>query len=141
MYWTNRENYFLLPSTHALYFSSLIGWTRSCWIEVTMMDTFYLFLILGKNHSLLLLCTKGLPWWLRRWNVCLQYGRPGFDPWFGKMPWRRKWQSTPVLLPGKSHGQRSLVGYSTWGCKKSDTTERLHFTHDANWRIFKDAVY
>ena len=42
--------------------------------------------------------------------------------------WRRKWQSPPVLLPGKSHGQRSLVGYSLWGRKESDTTERLHFT-------------
>ena len=42
-------------------------------------------------------------------------------------PWRRKWQSPPVLLPGKSHGQRSLVGYSPWGRKESDTTERLHF--------------
>ena len=41
--------------------------------------------------------------------------------------WRRKWQSTPVLLPGKSHGQRSLVGYSSWGHKESDTTEQLHF--------------
>ena len=40
-----------------------------------------------------------------------------------EVPWRRKWQSTPVLLPGKSHGQRSLVGYSPWGCKESDTTE------------------
>ena len=45
----------------------------------------------------------------------------------GKIPWRRKWQSTPVLLPGKSHGQRSLVGYSLWGRKESDMTERLHF--------------
>ena len=49
------------------------------------------------------------------YNVCLQCGRPGFDPWVGKIHWRRKWQSTPVLLPGKSHGQRSLVGYSPWG--------------------------
>ena len=57
----------------------------------------------------------------------------GFDPWVGKIPWRRKWQSTPVLLPGKSHGQRSLVGYSPWGHKKLDTTERLHFHF--NWRI------
>ena len=56
--------------------------------------------------------SRGLPWWLRRWSVCLQCGRPGFNPWFGKILWRRKWQSTPVLLPGKSHGQRSLVGYS-----------------------------
>ena len=53
--------------------------------------------------------------------------RPGFDPWVGKMPWRRKWQPTPVLLPGKSHGWRSLVGYSPWGCKELDSTERLLF--------------
>ena len=41
--------------------------------------------------------------------------------------WRRKWQPTPVLLPGKSHGQRNLVGYSPWGCKELDMTERLSF--------------
>ena len=41
----------------------------------------------------------------------------------GKIPWRRKWQSTPVFLPGKSHGQRSLVVYSPWGHKESDMTE------------------
>ena len=45
--------------------------------------------------------------------------------WVGKIPWRRKWQPTPVLLPGKSHGWRSLVGYSPWGRKESDTTEQL----------------
>ena len=61
-------------------------------------------------------------------SICLQCGRPGFDLWVGKIPCRRKWQSTPVLLPGKSHGQRSLVGYSPWGRKESDTTEQLHFT-------------
>ena len=48
-----------------------------------------------------------------------------FDPWVGKIPWRRKWQPTPVFLPGESHGWRSLVGYSPWGRKESDTTERL----------------
>ena len=42
-----------------------------------------------------------------------------------KIPWRREWQPTPVFLPGESHGQRSLVGYSPWGRKESDTTERL----------------
>ena len=47
----------------------------------------------------------------------------GFDPWVGKIPWRRKWQPTPVFLPGESHGQRSLVGYSPWGPRESDTTE------------------
>ena len=41
----------------------------------------------------------------------------GFNPWVGKIPWRRKWQPTPVFLPGNSHGQRSLAGYSPWGHK------------------------
>ena len=68
-----------------------------------------------------------LPWWLRWLSICLQCGRPRFDPWVGKIPWRRKWQSTPVLLPGKSHGHRSLVGYSPCGRKESDTTEQLYF--------------
>ena len=54
-------------------------------------------------------------------------GGPGFDPWVGKIPWRRKWQPTPVLLPRKFHGWRSLVDYSPWGCKELDTTEQLHF--------------
>ena len=49
--------------------------------------------------------------------------RHEFDPSVWKNPWRRKWQPTPVFLPGKSQGQRSLVGYSAWGCKGSDTTE------------------
>ena len=50
-----------------------------------------------------------------------------FYPWVWKIPWRRKWQPTPVLLPGKSHGRRTLEGHSPWGCKELDTTERLHF--------------
>ena len=51
----------------------------------------------------------------------------GFDSWVGETPWRRKWQSTPALLPGKSHGRRSLIGYSPWGHKELDTTEQLHY--------------
>ena len=43
--------------------------------------------------------------------------------------WRSEWQSTPVLLPGESHGRRRLAGYSPWGQKESDTTERLTHTH------------
>ena len=42
----------------------------------------------------------------------------GFDRWVGKSHWRRKWQPTPIFLPGKFHGQRSLAGYSPWGCKR-----------------------
>ena len=49
----------------------------------------------------------------------------GFDAWVRKIPWSRKEQPTPVLLPGESQGQRNLVGYSSWGQKESDTTKRL----------------
>ena len=66
-------------------------------------------------------------WWLRGQSVFLKCGRPGFDPWVRKIPWSRKRQPILVLLPGKSHGWRSLVGYSPWGHKESDLTERLHF--------------
>ena len=69
---------------------------------------------------------QGLPWWLSRESIYLQCRRPGFNPWLRKIPWRRKWQHTPVLLPRKAHGWRSLLGYSPWGCKELDTTERLH---------------
>ena len=48
-------------------------------------------------------------------SLCQQCRRPYLDPWVGKIPWRRKRQPTPVLLPGKSDGQRSLIGYSPWG--------------------------
>ena len=48
-----------------------------------------------------------------------------FNPWIGKNPWRRKWQPTPEILPGKFHGQKSLVAYSPWGCKESETIKQL----------------
>ena len=47
-----------------------------------------------------------------------------FDSWVGKIPWQRAWQPTPVFLPGESHGQRSLAGYSPWGHKELDMTEQ-----------------
>ena len=57
---------------------------------------------------------------------CRRHRRCGFDPWVKKIPWRRKWQSTPVFLPGEPHGQRRLAGYSPKGHKKSDVTEHTH---------------
>ena len=54
------------------------------------------------------------------WNnlpQCRRRRRCGFDPWVRKIPWRRKWQPTPVFLPGESHGQRSLVGYTAYEVK------------------------
>jgi len=49
--------------------------------------------------------------------------RPWFDPWVGKIPWRRTWQPTPVFLPGESHAQRRLAGYSSLGRQELDITE------------------
>ena len=54
--------------------------------------------------------------------------RPRFDLWFRKISWRREWLPTPVVLPGKSHGQKTLVGYSPWGCKELDMNDHTH-TH------------
>ena len=59
---------------------------------------------------------------LKRWRL---------DPWFWKIPWRRKWQPTPVFLSNKSHGQRSLAGFSPWG-RRVNTTEWLSMQHGAN---------
>ena len=61
-------------------------------------------------------------------------------------PWRREWQPTPVFLPGEFHGRRSLVGYSPWGHKESDTTERLstsfqrRFREHFLWAAFKELI-
>ena len=63
------------------------------------------------------------------WKILKEMGIPGhlgFDPSVRKIPWRRRWQPTPVLLPKRSHGRRSLV---SMGRKESDTTERLHFLY------------
>ena len=57
---------------------------------------------------------------------CRRHKRLGFNPWVGKIPWSRKWQSTPAFLPVEFHGQRSLAGYRLWGCKELDMTEHTH---------------
>ena len=73
----------------------------------------------------LILLKYGLPRWLSCKEPtcqCRRHRRPEFDPWVGKIPWRKKWQPTPVFVPGESRSQRSLVGYSPWDCKESDMT-------------------
>ena len=77
---------------------------------------------------------EGASTWLPRWLSgkefacqCRRHRILGFSLWVGKIPWRRKWQCTPVSLPGKSRGQRSLVGYSPWGRKaQAWATEHAH---------------
>ena len=73
-------------------------------------------------------CDTGvLPRWLSdEKSAYRSCKRCGFNPWVRKIPWRRKWQPTPVFLPGKFHRQRSLVGYSPYCHKESDTTEDTH---------------
>ena len=66
------------------------------------------------------------PQWFRQERVCLQCGRPGFNPWVGKIPWRRKWQPTPEFLPGGSHGQRRLAGHGP--CIAKSWTRLSDFT-------------
>ena len=69
----------------------------------------------------------GFPGWLGGKDFtcqCRRHKRGWLHPWVGKTPWRRKWQTSPIFLPGKSHEQRSLAGYSPWGHKESDTTEQ-----------------
>ena len=62
---------------------------------------------------------------------CRRYKSCRFDPWVRKIPWRRPWRPTLVFLPGKSHGQRSLVGYGPWGCRVRHDSSDLAFTHKA----------
>ena len=86
---------------------------------------------------------KGLPWWLRWQRTCLQCRRPKFDHWVRKIPWRRAWQPTPVFLPGESHGQRSLTGYSPQ-CHSRTDWSNLAYMHALTTKfrfwIFHDLV-
>ena len=73
---------------------------------------------------------EGLPWWLRgKEFTCNADSARGFNPWVGKIPWRRKWQPVPVFLPGECYEKRSLVGYSPRGLTELDMTEAtVHMT-------------
>ena len=72
-----------------------------------------------------------LPRWLSCKESACQRRRLGLDPWVRKILLRKKWQPIPVFLPGKWHGQRSLVGYSPWGCKESYVTKHTHTPEDS----------
>ena len=87
------------------------------------------------NYLFVHLICEELNFGLPRWRSgqeptcrCRRLERRAFDPWVGNISWRRKWQPTPVFLPGKFHGQRSLAGHSQRGCKELDTTEYTYST-------------
>jgi len=79
----------------------------------------------------------GLCWWLSGKKFAWQCRRRGFDPWVRKIPWRRKWQPTPVFLPGKSHGQRSLVGHSPcdWRVGHDSVTKQEHCSKGSECKV------
>ena len=82
----------------------------------------------------------GLPRWLSgKESTCQRRRcrRHMFNLWIRKIPWSRKWQPTPVFLPGKSYRQRSLVVYSPWGCNELNMTEPLN-THAVGFVEIKD---
>ena len=90
------------------------------------------FMITTKHFSVFVVCILvyttlhlGFPGGASGKESTCQRWRCRFDPWVEKIPWRRKWQCTPVFLLGESHEQRSLAGYSPWGPKELDTTELL----------------
>ena len=72
-----------------------------------------------------------LPWWFSGKESACQCRRLRFNPWLGKIPWRRKWQLTPVFLPGESHRQKSLMGYNSCGSKELDTTHQVNNHHNS----------
>ena len=82
--------------------------------------------------------------WFRQWRTCLQCRRPRFNPWVRKIPWRRKWQPSPVFLPGESHGQRSLAGYMGLQRVGHDwATNTLNFLtfKTADWKEFAERKF
>ena len=125
-----------------LYIQKERGYFQYCWIShmcpapiqspclpVTSLNLVYL-LAFHSSFTSIFASLRGFPGGVRNKDPASQgrrYKRWGFDPWVGKIPWRRAWQPTPVFLPGESHGQRSLAGYSPRGHKGLDTTEEtLH---------------
>ena len=97
--------------------------TLTCVFSVFFFFVYFLKELFKKAKRII-----GLPGWLsgkKSACQCRECKRHGCDPWVGKIPWRRKWQLTPVFLPGEFHGQSSLAGYSPRGRKESDKTEGL----------------
>ena len=118
--WKNRKNVHIL-SWILCHYTLLQDVEYSSWCYTVGLVVYFIY------SSIYLLI--GLPRWHSRKEFacqCRRHKRCGFNPLVRKIPWSKKWQSTPVFLPEESHGQRSLVGYSPWGCKEPDTTEHAH---------------
>ena len=92
------------------------------WLNWTELNDYFTLLYLSLPHA------QRIPSWLRKLRVCLQCRRPRFDPWVGKILWRRKWQPTPEFLPEKSFMDRGAWQATVYGVTKSWTRlKQLHF--------------
>ena len=107
--WTDSFNFFLTATMLVQALISHLNYSKSF---LTGLDT----------STLILVPNTQFPWWLRWKRICFQCGRPRFDPWVGKIPWRRAWQPTLVLLSGESPCTEEPGGLQS---KWSDTTEQL----------------
>ena len=92
-----------------------LAWRKTCTTFICFVSLF------NREYSCF-----GFPRWLSGKESLRQCRTCRFDPWVWKIPWRRKWQPAPVFLCGKSHGQRSLAGYSPRGHRETDLTECAH---------------
>ena len=123
---------FPAPASSAPFVISLVGFTSSqnrFWVQIPkcskgILYSTYISLIIFILHIFIYVYSHMGRRLSDEESVC-QCRRPqrhGFAPWVRKVPWRRKWQPLPVSLPGESHGQWSLLGYTLWGHKESDLT-------------------
>ena len=106
--------------------NSLLLYLTFLWVGWAPVGSSWFFFFLTFYFAL----EYGLPRWLSgkiSACQCRRHRKQGFYPWVQKIPWRRKWQPAPVFLPGNSHGQRSLVGYKSPGCKG--------WTQLSNWAL------
>ena len=130
-----------------LQYSWRTSWTEDTVHGVTRSQTQLSDLTLPLSPCAWQVCSLcGLHRWHSGKESACQCKRRRFDPCVRKIHWNRKWQTTPVFLSGKFHGQRSLVSYSPWGCKESDTTvllsphTHMHSYFKGNsWRVCSGA--
>ena len=128
-----------LPSYIHLIYLEMVTKSFPCLLCHKLKLTSLIFLTEINIHLLKCYLNFCLPKWHSGKELtrqCRRCKRCGFDPWVGKIPCKRKWQPTPVFLLGKSHGQRSLVGHSPWGCKDLDMTEHVHTQYFQSGRDF-----
>ena len=130
-----HDGLFVLMTATRLHVHVILTVLPSClslsWLILLLQWTFFLWLLRRAVTSEYFLVYFHI-WWIPftlgwefsgdsdglKKKIHLQCRRPRFDPWVGKISWRRKWQPTPVFLPGEFHWQRTLAGYTPWGSQR-----------------------